>query len=170
MQVLRPITLTPCTELEEIRLSLRDARDPGSGTIHLFDSVASPHLSRIVLHFVVPLNSRKIDSSIYPADWVGVDESLYRLAERLRIVHESQTSVSDITQSWAVPRQKKEVKRLDVKIEARFLFMPLGAEKVDFGAFLSKFREVGDVTFVPQKVRTLNDGDSDEWLTFPRLS
>lgn len=69
-----------------------------------------------------------------------------------------------------MPRQKKEVKRLDLRIEARFLFVPLGTEKVDFGAFLSKFREVGDVTFVQQKVRTLNEGESDEWLTLPRLS
>ena len=85
------------------------------------------------------------------------------------MMHESQTSASDTTRSWTVPRQK-EVKKLDLKIEARFLFMPLGTEKVDFGGFLSKFREVGDVTFVPQKVRTLNEGESDEWLTLPRLS
>ena len=168
MQALRPITLSPCTELEEIRISLRDARDPGPGTVHLFDSVTSPHLSRIVLHFVVPLNSRKIESSIYPTEWSGVDESLHRLAERLRVMHESQTSVSDTTQSWMMTRQKKEAKRLDVMIEARFLFMPLGTEKVDFGGFLSKFREVGDVTFVPQKIRTLNEDDSDERFTFPR--
>jgi len=81
------------------------------------------------------------------------------------VVHESQTSVSDTARSWMAPEQKKEVKRLDVRIEARFLFMPLGREKVELGAFLSKFREVGDVTFVPQKTRTLNDDDSGEWFT-----
>ena len=159
---LRPITLSPCTELEEIRISLRDARDPGPGTIHLFDSVTSPHLSLIILHFVVPLNSRKIDASIYPEDWSGVDESLYRLAERLQVMHESQPSVSDTTDSWTVPRQ---MKRLKVMIEARFLFVPLVAEKVDFGAFLSKFREVGDLAFVPQKIRTLNDDEPVGWST-----
>lgn len=169
MQILRPITLGPCTELEEIRISLRDARDPGPGTVHLFDSVASPHLSRIILHFVVPLNPRKIDSSIYPTDWSGIDESLYRLAERLRVMRESQTPVLDIARGWIVPGQKQAAKRLDVRIEARFLFKPLGTEQVDFGAFLSKFREVGDVTFVPQRLRTLNEDDSDGRLTSPRF-
>lgn len=84
-------------------------------------------------------------------------------------MHESQTSVSDTTRSWTVPRQKKGVRRLDVRIEARFLFVPKGTERVDLGVFLSKFREVGDVTFVPQKIRTLNEGDSDEW-PLPRPS
>jgi hypothetical protein len=65
--------------------------------------------------------------------------------------------VLDTTPSWAVPGQKGEMKRLKVMIEARFLFVPLVAEKVDFGTFLSKFREVGDVVFVPQKIRSLND-------------
>ena len=169
MVVLRPITLSPCTELKEIRISLRDARDPGPGTIHLFDSVISPHLSLITLHFVVPLNSRKIDTSIYPEDWRGVDESLYRLAERLRVMHESQSSVLDTIPSSTVPRQKKEMKRLKVMIEARFLFVPLVAERVDFGAFLTKFREVGDVAFVPQKIRSLNDDESIGRSTFPTL-
>jgi len=169
VQVLRPITLSPCTELEEIRLSLRDARDPGPGTIHLFDTVTSPHLSRIVLHFIVPFSSRKIDSSIYPSDWNRLDESLYRLAERLRAIHESQSSVLSTAPSWTVPRQNKEVKRLKVMIEARFLFMPLFSEGVEFGAFLSKFREVGDLIFVPQKIRTLNEDGRDEELALPTL-
>jgi len=169
VQVLRPITLTPCTELEEIRISLRDARDPGPGTIHLFDSVTSPHLSRIILHFVIPFNSRKLDSSIYPTDWSGVDESLFRLAERVRVMHESQSSVLDTTPSWTASRQKKEAKRLQVIVEARFLFVLVGAEKVDFGAFLSKFREVGDVTFVPQKIRTLNEDESLGWSKLTAL-
>lgn len=163
MQVLRPITLSPCTELEEIRLSLRDARDPGPGTIHLFDSVTSPHLSQIVLHFVVPLSSRKIDSSLYTEDWTTIDESLYRLAERLRVMHESQAWVWGAPSNWAVPRQKEEVKRLQVVIEARFLFAPLGSEKVEFGEFLSKFREVGDVTFVPQKIRASIEDECNGW-------
>ncbi|KAF9651118.1 hypothetical protein BDM02DRAFT_966159 [Thelephora ganbajun] len=167
VQILRPIDLSPCTELEEIRVSLRDARDPGPGTIHLFDSVTSPHLSRIVLHFIVPLNSRKIDSSIYPTDWSRVDESLHRLAERLRVMHESRSSALGTTPSWTALRQKKEVKRLKVMVEARFLFVPLSAEKVDLGAFLSKFREVGDVDFVPQKIRTLNEDGPGGWLTLP---
>ena len=75
----------------------------------------------------------------------------------MRVVRESQSSALDTTPSWTVPRQKREMERLKVMIEARFLFVPLGAEKVDFGAFLYRFREVGDVTFVPQKIRTLND-------------
>lgn len=160
MQALRPITLSPCTKLEEIRISLRDTRDPGLGIIHLFDSVTSPRLSGITFHFVIPLNSRKIDLSIYTIEWGRVDESLYRLAERLRLMHESQTSVLGTVHSWMMPGQRKEVKRLNVMIEARFLFTPLGTEKVDFGAFLSKFREVGDVTFISQKIRTLNEDDS----------
>ena len=167
VMALRPITLSPCTELEEIRISLRDARDPGPGTIHLFDSVASPHLSLIAFHLVVPLNSRKIDSSIYPGDWAGLDESLYRLAGRLRVMQESRSSALDTTPSWTVSRQKKEIKRLKVMIEARFLLVPLSAEKVDLGAFLSKFREVGDVIFVPQKIRTLNDDQPVGWSTSP---
>ena len=158
VQTLRPIDLGPCTELEEIRLSLRDARDPGPGTIHLFDSVTSPYLSVIVFHFVIPFNSRKIDSCIYPNDWSRVDESLCRLAERLRAMHDPQPSVSGIAPNWTMAGAKKEIKKLKVMIEARFLFVPLRSEKVEFGAFLSKFREVGDVAFVPQGIRTLDDG------------
>jgi hypothetical protein len=107
------------------------------------------------------LNSRKIDSSICPTDWTGVDESLYRLAERLRIIRESQ--FLDATLNWTEPRQK-EVERLTVFVEARFLFLRL-KEEVDLGSFLSKFREVGDVVFVPQKTRTLNEDESDGLLT-----
>jgi len=70
---------------------------------------------------------------------------------------------------WTVPWQKNEVKRLNVMIEARFLFVPLGTEKVDFGAFLSKFREVGDVAFVPQKIRSSNEGGSDGRSALQRL-
>jgi len=167
VMALRPITLSPCTELKEIRISLRDARDPGPGTIHLFDSVASPHLSLIVFHFVIPLNSRKIDSSLCRNDWTGVDESLYRLAERLRVMQESRSSALDTTPSWAVSGQKKEMERLKVIIEARFLLVQLSADKVNLGAFLSKFREVGDVMFVPQKIRTLNDDQPVDWSTSP---
>jgi len=158
VQTLRPIDLGPCTELEEIRLSLRDARDPRPGTIHLFDSITSPHLSVVVFHFVVPFNSRKIDSCIYPNDWSGVDESLCRLAERLRVMHESQSSVLGTTHSWTTPGQKKETKKLKVMIEARFLFVSLRSERIEFGAFLSKFREVGEVAFVPLGIRTMDDG------------
>lgn len=165
VQVLRPITLSPCTNLEEIRIGLRDSRDPGPGTIHLFDSVTSPHLSRIVLHFVVPLNSRKMDSNMYLDDWTGVDQSLYRLAERLRAMRESR--LLDSKPNWTEPRKKEEVKRLKVFIEARFLFVRLTAQKVDLGSFLSKFREVGDVVFIPQKIRTPNDEESDGLLTSP---
>jgi len=167
--VLRPITLSPCTELEEIRLSLRDARDPGPGTIHLFDSVTSPHLSRIILHFIVPLSSRQIDSSLYTSDWNGLDESLYRLAKRLRATHEPQPPVLSTTPSWTVPRKKKEAKRLKVMIEARFMFMPLFTEKVDFGAFLSKFRELGDLVFIPQKFRKFGEDECDWELSLPTL-
>ena len=84
-------------------------------------------------------------------------------------MHESQSSVSDTTSDWTVPRQKKEMKRLKVMIEARFLFVPLVTEKVDFGAFLSEFREVGDVVFVPQKVRALNDDGPAGWSALPRF-
>lgn len=165
VQVLRPITLSPCTELKEIRISLRDARDPGAGTVHLFDSVTSPHLSRIVLRFIIPLNSRKIDSSIYPGEWGGVDQSLYRLATRLRAMDESRSSKAGSTPSWAVPRQKGEVKRLKVFVEARFLFVSLTADKVVLGSFLSKFREVGDVIFVPQGIRTFREDENAGLLT-----
>jgi hypothetical protein len=161
VQALRPITLSPCTKLEEIRVSLRDARDPGPGIIHLFDSVTSPHLSRIILHFIVPFNSRKIDSSLYPDEWSQLDECLCGLAERLRVMDESICSVLDPAGSWMVPTQKREVKRLRVMIEARFLFASMNVDKVDCGAFLSRFREVGDVVFVPQKIRTLNEDGAD---------
>jgi len=90
---------------------------------------------------------------MYPSDWSGVDEALYRLAERLRAMHES--SLGATAPRWTIPREKEA--RLKVMIEARFLFLPLGANKVDLGSFLSKFREVGDVVFVPQGVRSLND-------------
>lgn len=66
---------------------------------------------------------------------------------------------SDPSGSWTVSDQE-DVKRLQVLIEARFLFKPLASDKVDLGAFLSKFREVGDVIFVPQKIRTLNEDDT----------
>ena len=69
-------------------------------------------------------------------------------------MHESEPSGS-----WSVSDQK-DVKRLQVLIEARFLFKPLASDKVDLGAFLSKFREIGDVIFVPQKIRTLNEDDT----------
>ena len=45
VQVLRPIDLGPCTELEEIRLSPQGAQDPGPGEIHFFDSVTPPPTS-----------------------------------------------------------------------------------------------------------------------------
>lgn len=167
VQILRPITLSPCTELEEIRISLRDARDPGAGTIHLFDSVTSPHLSRIVLRFMVPLNSRKIDSSIYPGEWDAVDQSLYRLATRLRVMDKSRSLRVDGTPSWVVPWQTAEVKRLKVFVEARFLFVRLTADKVELGSFLSKFREAGDVIFVPQGIRTFNEDENDGLLMSP---
>lgn len=67
--------------------------------------------------------------------------------------------------SWTVSGQGKEVKRLKVFVEARFLFVPLTVGEVDLGSFLSKFREVGDVAFVPQKIRTLNEEGSDGSLT-----
>ena len=79
----------------------------------------------------------------------------------MRVVHESQSFGLDATPSWTVLRQKGEAKRLKVLVEARFLFMPFGVEKVDLGSFLSKFREVGDVLFVPQKIRTLNEDGFD---------
>jgi len=167
VQALRPITLSPCTKLEEIQIGLQDARYPGPGTIHLFDTITSPHLTRIILHFVIPLNSRRIDASIYSTDWTGIDESLYRLAERLRIMHQSQSFGVDAMPNWTVSRQKKEVKRLKVFVEARFLFVSLTAKEVDLGSFLSKFREVGDVIFVPQKIRTLNEDESDGLLISP---
>jgi hypothetical protein len=65
----------------------------------------------------------------------------------------------DAPQSWTESRREK-AKRLQVLIEARFLFRPLASEKVDMGAFLSKFREVGDVIFVSQKIRTLNEDET----------
>lgn len=37
---------------------------------------------------------------------------------------------------------------------------PLSSDKVDLGAFSSKVREVGDVIFVSQKIRTLNEDDT----------
>ena len=154
MQVLFPITLSPCTRLEEIRIDLQDPEDPGSGIIHLFDSITSPHLSRITLRLIAPLRSRRIDTSIF--GWTGVDESLYRLAVRLRIIQESQALRANVTSSWTAP---KEVKRLKLFIEARFLFV-LNGNKVDLGSFLSKFREVGDVLFVTQKIRTLNEDET----------
>lgn len=104
---------------------------------------------------------------MYPTDWNGIDESLHRLAERLRVMRESQYSVSDTALGWTVSKQKEEMKRLKVVIEARFLFTPLGAEKVEVGAFLSKFREVGDVIFVPQKIRTLNEDESVGYVALP---
>jgi len=69
----------------------------------------------------------------------------------------SQSLVLETTPSWTMPRQRKEMKRLKVMIEARFLFISLRSEKVEFGAFLSKFREVGDAAFAPQRIRTLDD-------------
>ena len=110
-----------------------------------------------------------IDSSMYATDWAEIDESLYRLAERLRIMHECQRSEPNATPSWAEPMQKREAKRLKVFIEARFLFVPLASEKVDLGSFLSKFRDVGDVAFVPQKIRTFNEDESEGLLTSPRF-
>lgn len=105
--------------------------------------------------------------SIYPTDWTGVDESLYRLAERLRIMYASRLFGVDGTSSWTEQGRKKGVKRLKVLVEARFLFAQLTAEKVDLGSFLSKFREVGDVVFVPQKTRRLNEDESDGLVTSP---
>ena len=80
-------------------------------------------------------------------------------------MQESRSSAFGTTPSWAVSRQKKEMKRLNVMIEARFLLVPLSADKVDLGTFLSRFREVGDVIFVPQKIRTLNDDQPVGWST-----
>ena len=92
VQVLRPIDLGPCTELEEIQF--KSPRCSRLGAIHFFDSATCPHLSVTVLHFLIPFNSRKIDLCIYRDDWSGVEESLCRLAERLQAMHESQYLVS----------------------------------------------------------------------------
>lgn len=80
-------------------------------------------------------------------------------------MHESQFSVLGATPSWTAPRGK----RLKVMVEARFLFIPLCSEKVDLGAFLHRFREVGDVIFVPQKTRTLNDDEPAGWSSLSSL-
>jgi hypothetical protein len=74
-------------------------------------------------------------------------------------MQESQSSGLNPTPGWTLPKQEGEVKRLTVFVEARFLFVSFPAEKVELGSFLSKFREVGDVVFVPQKTRTLNDDE-----------
>lgn len=81
-------------------------------------------------------------------------------------MHESQSRSPEtgVAPIWTIPG---EVKRLKVFVEARFLFVPLSTERVDLGSFLSKFREVGDVAFVPQKIRTLNEDESDGLLTLP---
>ena len=76
-------------------------------------------------------------------------------------MHESQILALGTAPGWTVQRQKKEVKRLKVMVEARFLLVQLPAEKVDFGAFLSKFREVGDLVFVPQNIRAFNEDGPD---------
>ena len=84
-------------------------------------------------------------------------------------MHEYPTSGWDTTPSWTVSRQKREVKRLNVVLEARFLFVPLGSEWVDFGSFLSKFREVGDITFGSQKIRSASEDENEGWSASQRV-
>lgn len=76
-------------------------------------------------------------------------------------MHETLHSAVDEASKWTMPSQEKEVKKLKVLVEARFLFVPLGSEGVDLGSFLSRFREVGDVIFVPQRIRASNDDALD---------